>query len=151
MSILLSPRMQMFGFPLENSDQDWQSASNILESACFHPNITIQWQHASTDYIVSGVPDDYNPAAFNMTRFTDCYSLAVEIVSSTVHHESEISKEVFYAFSYFYDVAVEAGIIPHVAGGEITVGVFRSRARAVCDEEKRPTKPFLCMDLSYIS
>ncbi|OWA53084.1 Ectonucleoside triphosphate diphosphohydrolase 5 [Hypsibius exemplaris] len=152
---LMSARMQMFGLPQENSDEAWQSTSNRLQSACVHPDITVQWQHASTDYVVSGLPhhsSSHNTSVpSSSSRFLECYHTASDLVSASIHHESEISKEVFYAFSYFYDVAVEAEIIGHVAGGEIAVGVFRLRAQEVCDEEKRPERPFLCMDLSYIS
>ncbi|GAV06666.1 hypothetical protein RvY_16617-2 [Ramazzottius varieornatus] len=143
---LMSARMQMFGFPLETPGEDVQLTNNHLTSPCFHPEVEVKWQHASTDFIVTtpkeAVPD---------SRFERCYSRAVEIVSLQIHHESEVHKETFYAFSYFYDIAVDAGIIPHVAGGEIKVGVFREKAKQVCDNEKVPDKAFLCMDLSYIS
>ena len=54
------------------------------------------------------------------------------------------------AFSYYFERAVETGLIDPFLGGEITVEAFRKKAREVCaianDEQ-----PFMCFDLTYIS
>lgn len=143
--------MQMFGFGLEDPRENRQTTSNHLYSPCIRPDVHSTWQHASTDYVITG--SRLLPSA---SSFEACYARATEIVSMAIHHEWEVSKETFYAFSYFYDLAVDAEIIPHVAGGQTQVGLFKRRAREICDasgnnKTQHLHKPFLCMDLSYLS
>lgn len=54
------------------------------------------------------------------------------------------------AFSYYFERAIESGLIDPIKGGEITVEDFRKKAQEICaianDEQ-----PFMCFDLTFIS
>ncbi|PNI84205.1 ENTPD5 isoform 2, partial [Pan troglodytes] len=58
-----------------------------------------------------------------------------------------------YAFSYYYDRAVDTDMIDYEKGGILKVEDFERKAREVCDNLENFTSgsPFLCMDLSYIT
>ena len=58
------------------------------------------------------------------------------------------------AFSYFYDRAVDAGLIRKGETGLLSVRDYLEAARAACDEakgEKADLSPFACVDMSFIA
>uniref|UniRef100_A0A1I8GBY6 Telomere_reg-2 domain-containing protein n=1 Tax=Macrostomum lignano TaxID=282301 RepID=A0A1I8GBY6_9PLAT len=56
----------------------------------------------------------------------------------------------FYAFSYFYDRAADAGLIGAKEGGEVTLADIANAAEAACNRRSSDSKqPFHCMDLCY--
>lgn len=59
----------------------------------------------------------------------------------------------FYAFSYYFDRAVDAGLIDGAQGGVLEVRDFKTRAKEVCNKMSKygSVSPFLCMDLTYIT
>ncbi|XP_019490471.1 PREDICTED: ectonucleoside triphosphate diphosphohydrolase 6, partial [Hipposideros armiger] len=63
-----------------------------------------------------------------------CASRVSEILQSKVHRTEEVKDVDFYAFSYYYDLAANVGLI-------------------VCRmaETQPQSNPFMCMDLTYIS
>lgn len=75
------------------------------------------------------------------------------MVRKKLDQQDEIKKRCFYAFSYYYDRAVDAGIIDHEKGGVILVKDFELKAEEVCKDlnEVMTGSPFLCMDLTYIT
>ena len=54
------------------------------------------------------------------------------------------------AFSYFYDRAVDAGLLEKGENGIVTVQDFLEAAKNTCDNPD-PASPFLCVDLTFIS
>ena len=54
------------------------------------------------------------------------------------------------AFSYFYDRAVDAGLLEKGENGIVTVQDFLQAAKNTCDHPD-PASPFLCVDLTFIS
>ena len=54
------------------------------------------------------------------------------------------------AFSYFYDRAVDAGLLEKGENGIVTVQEFLEAAKNTCDNAD-PASPFLCVDLTFIS
>ncbi|KAK7878352.1 hypothetical protein WMY93_031069 [Mugilogobius chulae] len=62
-------------------------------------------------------------------------------------------QQTFYAFSYYYDRALDIRAIDSDSGGSVTVGQFSSAAQRVCAGEilKPDQSPLLCLDLVYIS
>lgn len=54
------------------------------------------------------------------------------------------------AFSYYFERAIESGLIDPFAGGEITVEEYRNKAREVC-ANANTEQPFMCFDLTFIS
>uniref|UniRef100_A0A672N608 nucleoside diphosphate phosphatase n=1 Tax=Sinocyclocheilus grahami TaxID=75366 RepID=A0A672N608_SINGR len=83
-----------------------------------------------------------------------CYQEIMQVVKGIVHQPFEVKgSSIFYAFSYYYDRAVESGLIDGSRGGTVEVRDFKKRAKEVCNKmtKYRPISPFLCMDMTYIT
>ena len=65
-----------------------------------------------------------------------------------VHQCEEVPTRKIAAFSYFYDRAVDAGIIEHGQSAVVQVQDFLDAAKTACDSSEHP---FLCVDLTFIS
>ncbi|XP_034519453.1 ectonucleoside triphosphate diphosphohydrolase 6 [Ailuropoda melanoleuca] len=117
-----------------------------LVSPCLSPGFTGEWEHAEITYRISG-----QKAAANLHKL--CASRVSEILRNKVHRTEEVKDVDFYAFSYYYDLAANVGLIDVEKGGSLVVGDFDIAAKYVCrTAETRPQgNPFLCMDLTYIS
>uniref|UniRef100_A0A8C1NLB9 nucleoside diphosphate phosphatase n=1 Tax=Cyprinus carpio TaxID=7962 RepID=A0A8C1NLB9_CYPCA len=102
------------------------------------------WSFGGLTYKVSGIPDGYKL----------CYQEIMQVVKGIVHQPFEVKgSSIFYAFSYYYDRAVESGLIDGSRGGTVEVRDFKKRAKEVCNKmtKYRPISPFLCMDMTYIT
>ena len=56
------------------------------------------------------------------------------------------------AFSYFYDRAVDAGLIKAGESGVLSVQDYLDAASRACsDKESASSSPFACVDLSFIA
>lgn len=98
-------------------------------------------------YRVSGDPDGDG-------GYKRCYQEVLKAVEGVIHQPYELEdSNVFYAFSYYFDRAVDAGLIDGVRGGALEVGDFKKRAKEVCSKMSRfpSASSFLCMDLTYIT
>ncbi|XP_040476884.1 ectonucleoside triphosphate diphosphohydrolase 6 isoform X1 [Ursus maritimus] len=117
-----------------------------LVSPCLSPGFTGEWEHAEITYRISG-----QKAAVNLHKL--CASRVSEILRNKVHRTEEVKDVDFYAFSYYYDLAANVGLIDVEKGGSLVVGDFDIAAKYVCrTAETQPQgNPFLCMDLTYIS
>ncbi|XP_045666844.1 ectonucleoside triphosphate diphosphohydrolase 6 isoform X2 [Ursus americanus] len=116
-----------------------------LVSPCLSPGFTGEWEHAEITYRISG------QKAVNLHKL--CASRVLEILRNKVHRTEEVKDVDFYAFSYYYDLAANVGLIDVEKGGSLVVGDFDIAAKYVCrTAETQPQgNPFLCMDLTYIS
>uniref|UniRef100_A0AAY4BXS6 nucleoside diphosphate phosphatase n=1 Tax=Denticeps clupeoides TaxID=299321 RepID=A0AAY4BXS6_9TELE len=88
------------------------------------------------------------------TGFTECYKEMLKVVKGVIHQPPELQdSNTFYAFSYYFDIAVEAGLIDERRGGMVKVQDYSIRAKEVCNKLSMylATKPFLCMDITYIT
>ncbi|RXM33243.1 Ectonucleoside triphosphate diphosphohydrolase 5 [Acipenser ruthenus] len=88
------------------------------------------------------------------TGYKHCYQEVVKVVKGTVHQPMEVkASSSFYAFSYYFDRAVESGLIDGQNGGIIEVRDFKKKAKEVCNKmtKYRPISPYLCMDMTYIT
>ncbi|XP_036287606.1 ectonucleoside triphosphate diphosphohydrolase 5 isoform X2 [Pipistrellus kuhlii] len=85
--------------------------------------------------------------------FKPCYAEVLRVVQGKLHQPDEIQRSSFYAFSYYYDRAVDTHMIDYEKGGILKVEDFERKAKEVCDNLENFTSgsPFLCMDLSYIT
>ncbi|XP_032705310.1 ectonucleoside triphosphate diphosphohydrolase 6 isoform X4 [Lontra canadensis] len=117
-----------------------------LVSPCLSPGFTGEWEHAEITYRISG-----QKAAVNLHEL--CASRVLEILRNKVHRTEEVKDVDFYAFSYYYDLAANVGLIDAEKGGSLVVGDFDIAAKYVCRtaETRLQGNPFLCMDLTYIS
>lgn len=54
------------------------------------------------------------------------------------------------AFSYYFERAIETGLIDPFDGGEIEVSAFQEKAMEIC-KIPNTDQPFMCLDVTYIS
>ncbi|KAJ8269960.1 hypothetical protein GJAV_G00108710 [Gymnothorax javanicus] len=119
----------------------------VFSSSCLPKKYKEDWTFGGITYKVSGVDD-------GSSGFKRCYEEVQKVVKGVVHQPVELKAgSVFYAFSYYYDRAVDAGLIGGSEGGAVEVRDFKKRAKEVCSKmSKHPTvNPFLCMDMTYIT
>uniref|UniRef100_A0ACB8G5H0 Ectonucleoside triphosphate diphosphohydrolase 5 n=1 Tax=Sphaerodactylus townsendi TaxID=933632 RepID=A0ACB8G5H0_9SAUR len=110
-------------------------------------------KHLEAEWHFGGVKYQYGGNREGETGFESCYSEVLKVVQGKLHQPDEIRRNSFYAFSYFYDRAVDIDLIDYEKGGILEVQDFKQKAKEVCDNMERysSASPFLCMDLSYIT
>ncbi|XP_063157930.1 ectonucleoside triphosphate diphosphohydrolase 6 isoform X2 [Candoia aspera] len=98
-----------------------------LTSSCLSLNYQGEWEHAKKLYKIKGQKT-------GRPLFESCHNEISKVLSKKIHETARIKDLDFYAFSYYYDLAVDAGLI-------------------VCKtmEIQQGKHPFLCMDLTYVS
>ncbi|XP_029454305.1 ectonucleoside triphosphate diphosphohydrolase 5 isoform X2 [Rhinatrema bivittatum] len=118
----------------------------IFRSSCFPEHLEAEWQFGGVSYRYGGI-------ANGKTGFKPCYTEVLRVVKGKLHQAPEIRGNSFYAFSYYYDRAVDTNLIDYNKGGIVEVKDFERKAIEVCDhmESFTSNSPFLCMDLSYIT
>uniref|UniRef100_A0A672FR52 nucleoside diphosphate phosphatase n=1 Tax=Salarias fasciatus TaxID=181472 RepID=A0A672FR52_SALFA len=121
--------------------------ADVFTSSCLPKKFREDVTFGGTTYKVSGIPDGY--AGYKL-----CYYEVMRVIKGIVHQPYEVKgSSVFYAFSYYFDRAVESGLIDGSRGGSIEVRDFKKRAKEVCNKmtKYRAISPFLCMDMTYIT
>merc|ERR1719367_453499 len=68
-----------------------------------------------------------------------------------IDQSKELATRKTVAFSYFYDRAVDAGLLKKGDNGIVTVQEFLEAAKKSCDKPDPAASPFLCVDLTFIS
>ncbi|KAL8169191.1 UNVERIFIED_CONTAM: Ectonucleoside triphosphate diphosphohydrolase 5 [Gekko kuhli] len=128
---------------LEREAADGQT----FRSSCLPKQLEAEWHFGGVKYQYGG-----NRQA-GETGFELCYSEVLKVVQGKLHQPDEIRRNSFYAFSYFYDRAVDTDLIDYEKGGILEVQDFKRKAKEVCDNLERysSASPFLCMDLCYIT
>ncbi|XP_062900400.1 ectonucleoside triphosphate diphosphohydrolase 5 isoform X3 [Mobula hypostoma] len=101
--------------------------SRRYRSSCLPPFVKAEWKFSGVNYKFGGMKEV--PSSFQ-----SCYTEVIKVIQQKLDQQDEIKKRSFYAFSYYYDRAVDAGIIVCEDINEVTTG-----------------SPFLCMDLTYIT
>ncbi|XP_005917735.1 ectonucleoside triphosphate diphosphohydrolase 5 [Haplochromis burtoni] len=139
---LMAARLATLG-ALGAEGLEWQ----VFKSSCLPKKFRDEWSFGGLTYQVSGDPDGY-------TGYKLCYQEVLKVVKGIIHQPYELEdSNVFYAFSYYFDRAVDAGLIDEVHGGMLEVRDFKKRAKEVCNKMTKypPIHPFLCMDMTYIT
>lgn len=139
---LMAARLATLG-ALGAEGLEWQ----VFKSSCLPKKFRDEWSFGGLTYQVSGDPDGY-------TGYKFCYQEVLKVVKGIIHQPYELEDtNVFYAFSYYFDRAVDAGLIDEVHGGMLEVRDFKKRAKEVCNKMTKypPIHPFLCMDMTYIT
>ncbi|KAM6961402.1 ectonucleoside triphosphate diphosphohydrolase 5 [Aplochiton taeniatus] len=122
---------------------DWK----VFRSSCLPKKFREDVAFGGLTYKVSGIPDGY--AGYKL-----CYYEVMKVIKGVVHQPFEVKgSSIFYAFSYYYDRAVETGLIDGERGGMVEVRDFKKRAKEVCNKmtKYRSISAFLCMDMTYIT
>uniref|UniRef100_A0A9J7X0B5 nucleoside diphosphate phosphatase n=1 Tax=Cyprinus carpio carpio TaxID=630221 RepID=A0A9J7X0B5_CYPCA len=115
-------------------------------TSCLPKKYAGEFSFGGFSYHVSGVSD-------GVTGFRACSQELLTVVKGIIKQPLELKdSSTFYAFSYYFDHAVEAGLIDESRGGAVKIRDFRKRAKEVCNRpsERTQLNPFLCMDLTYI-
>uniref|UniRef100_A0A8C6X0L9 Ectonucleoside triphosphate diphosphohydrolase 6 n=1 Tax=Naja naja TaxID=35670 RepID=A0A8C6X0L9_NAJNA len=117
-----------------------------LTSPCLSLNYQGEWEHAKILYKIKGQKT-------GRPLFESCHNEISKVLNKKIHEAARIKDLNFYAFSYYYELAVDAGLIDKKKGGILPVRKFESAAKTVCKtmEIQQGKHPFLCMDLTYIS
>uniref|UniRef100_A0A8C5MPL9 nucleoside diphosphate phosphatase n=1 Tax=Leptobrachium leishanense TaxID=445787 RepID=A0A8C5MPL9_9ANUR len=137
---LMSARLAIMGgeegTPLKPEEQ--------LVTPCLTPGYVTDFHQAGITYEVKGQESDLPP-------FELCSQRIAKILDQhNIHKIPEVSKQSFYAFSYYFDRAVDAQLLDPEHGGSLKVKDFQTAAEK--DLKKIPGEnPFLCMDLAYIT
>jgi len=106
-----------------------------VSSPCFTKDIS--WSHQNTDFNVK--PE--NPG------FETCRTLVDSVIhAKSIHSPAELEQRSIVAFSYFFDRAVEAGLVGE-EGGVIAIHQYRQAAEAACGSTEIS---FECIDLTFI-
>lgn len=119
----------------------------VYKTSCLPKNYEGEFQFGEFTYKVTGNPEGY-------TGYKACYQEMKKVVKGIIEQPNELKDgAVFFAFSYFFDHAVEADLIDENRGGAVQTRDFRKRAKEVCNKMSmfNPMKAFLCMDLTYIT
>ncbi|XP_034006521.1 ectonucleoside triphosphate diphosphohydrolase 5-like [Trematomus bernacchii] len=119
----------------------------LFKSSCLPKKFRDEWSFGGLTYRVSGDPD-------GLAGYKLCYQEVLKVVKGIIHQPYELQdSNVFYAFSYYFDRAVDAGLIDGVHGGTLEVRDFKKRAKEVCNKMTKhpPISSFLCMDMTYIT
>lgn len=119
---------------------------HTFRSACLPRWLEAEW-------IFGGVKYQYGGNREGEMGFEPCYAEVLRVVQGKLHQPEEVRGSAFYAFSYYYDRAVDTHLIDYEKGGVLKVEDFERKAREVCDnlESFSSGSPFLCMDLTYIT
>ncbi|XP_022253762.1 ectonucleoside triphosphate diphosphohydrolase 6-like [Limulus polyphemus] len=103
---LMSARLSI----LQSSSSGEKSSdekTEILHSPCIHPLIQKSWQHGGIEYLVMGLRS-------GKYSFDACYDRAKKFIGNKIYGVKEASKRQLYAMSYYYDRAVDSGLIGKV-------------------------------------
>lgn len=120
-----------------------------LESVCLNPVIqNADWIYANKVHKVRGAP---NPNGKSEVDFEACQKVVREKTLPLLKPKPvSLADQQIAAFSYFYDRAIETGIMATVEAGEVMVGDYHEKAKEVCGQVNVDQK-FMCTDLVYIS
>ncbi|XP_025946588.1 ectonucleoside triphosphate diphosphohydrolase 5 isoform X4 [Apteryx rowi] len=118
----------------------------MFRSSCLPKQLEAEWHFGGVKY-------QYGGNKQGETGFKPCYLEVLKVIKGKLHQPDEIRGSSFYAFSYYYDRAVDTNLIDYEEGGVLEVRDFERKAKEVCDNMERynSASPFLCMDLTYIT
>merc|ERR1712025_1346494 len=122
-------------FKLEDPDDSFD-----LLSSCIVASSPTSWEFHGKKYTISSAKTGYDPCMQEVKTVID--SLGVDKCD-------EVPTRKIAAFSYFYDRAVDAGLlVPGQQEAVVTVQQFLDAAREACSNPS-PTQPFICVDLAF--
>lgn len=122
-----------------------------FENECINPIIKDKaWTYSKVDYKVSGKENKRNVENPEVD-FEQCQDLVRRQVMPLLKPKPiKLNEHTINAFSYFYDRAIETGLVDPFLGGEVTVADFTKKAREVC-ATPNTDQPFMCLDLMFLS
>lgn len=137
---LMSARLAVLGG--ENASPS--GGSTELVSPCLAPGFSGSWEHADVVYTVKGQKEG-EPV------YEACLNKVQKVLYRKLMDAPEAADVDFFAFSFYYDRAVDLQVIDGKKGGTIRVSDYSQAAQRVCSGPSDLQNPFLCLDLVYIS
>ncbi|XP_017265039.1 ectonucleoside triphosphate diphosphohydrolase 5 [Kryptolebias marmoratus] len=138
---IVAARLATFG-ALGADGLDWK----VFTSSCLPKKFRDEITFGGNTYKVSGIPGGY--AGYKL-----CYYEVQRVIKDLFHQPYEVKGSgIFYAFSHYYERAVETGLVGS-RGGEVEVRDFKKKAKEVCNKMTKYSaiNPYLCMDMTYIT
>ncbi|XP_077095488.1 ectonucleoside triphosphate diphosphohydrolase 6 isoform X4 [Siphateles boraxobius] len=139
---LMSARLAVLG-----GFEGQPSGPKELISPCLASDYSGQWEHAEVLYTVKG-------QKAGEPIYESCLKKVEKMIYKQVRKTEEVKDLDFYGFSYYYDRAVDLGLIDESKGGSVRVSDYIEGAKKVCNNMSAGginENPFLCLDLTYIS
>ena len=109
-----------------------------LKSTCITSNKSLKFNFHGQEYVVS--------KGDNAGLDTCLSTVQAVIKDNDVHQPVDISNRDIVAFSYFYDLAVEAGLISGYQG-QVLVQDYKNAASKACLSSE---ESYACLDLSFV-
>uniref|UniRef100_A0A336M055 CSON009347 protein n=1 Tax=Culicoides sonorensis TaxID=179676 RepID=A0A336M055_CULSO len=122
----------------------------VVYSECVNPIIKNRsWIYGGAEYQINGKA---NPSAKTpQVDFDKCFEKVKHYVKKmAVPKPPSLNKHQIGAFSYYYDRAIETGLVDAITGGETTIKNFHNQAREAC-ASPNTEQPFMCLDLTFIT
>ena len=138
---------------LRNAVITYQKTQNqtTFENECVNPIIKDKnFEYAKVTYLVSGKENKKNAENPEVDYETCVASVKRQVLPLLKPKPIKLNEHVINAFSYFYDRAIETGLVDPFLGGEIVVADFTKKSREVC-ANANTDQPFMCLDLVFIS
>jgi len=106
-----------------------------------------EWSFHGNEYLIS-----HMPSGTRANTYEPCLALVKDIIhAESVHTPSELTSRKIAAFSYFFDLAAEHGLVHEGATDAVVkVGDYINIAKKACDIGGGEHR-FACMDLTFIS
>lgn len=116
-----------------------------ISSACMASTIPQEWSFHGKDYVISSNPG-------KGTSYELCREVVRQVIAAqNVHVPSEILSRNVAAFSYFYDRALDNGLlVPGQFEGRATIQSYIDAAKVACNVASHENTAFQCIDLTYI-
>jgi ectonucleoside triphosphate diphosphohydrolase 5/6 len=138
---------------LRHSVITYQGEANqtSFKSECVNPIVENKlFNYAKIDYYVSGKENKRNLENPEVDYDSCVESVKRQVLPLIKPKPLKMNEHTINAFSYFYDRAIETGLVEPFKGGEITVADFAKKSREVC-ATANTDQPFMCLDLVYIT
>lgn len=126
--------------------------STKLESVCVNPIVKSNpFKYGTKVYSLSGKLNTKSTKDNPVVDFDECVKLIKEKTMHLVEPKPiTLNQNQIATFSYFFERAIETGLVDPFEGGEVTVGDFIAKAKEVC-ATANVDQPFMCLDVTYIS
>ncbi|XP_059619058.1 ectonucleoside triphosphate diphosphohydrolase 5 isoform X2 [Phlebotomus argentipes] len=123
-----------------------------IESECVNPIVHSKlFRYANKEFLISGRDNKKSTADNPEVDFEACLeNVKSKVVPLVKPKPVTLKQHQIAAFSYYFERAIETGLVDPNLGGEIKVGDFYTKAREVC-AIPNTDQPFMCLDLTFIS
>lgn len=122
-----------------------------FEHECVNPIIKDkEFVYAKVSYLVSGKENKKNAENPEVDYETCVASVKRQVMPLLIPKPIKLNEHAINAFSYYYDRAIETGMVDPFKGGEVVVADFTKKSREVC-ANANADQPFMCLDLVFIS